>query len=105
MTFVIYEKSTTVTVGGSALRPNASRTYKTMAAALAAITRYANSRGYLETNPQHPKYRYAVADTAYFYSLIEKRVKKVNLMSGAEYTESVNTPFACSLASETYWSS
>ena len=104
MSYVIYEKATTVTVGGSALRPNASRTYKTMAAALAVITRYANSRGYLETNPQHPKYRYAVADTAYFYSSIEQRVKRVNLMSGAEYTESVNTSFACSPASETYWS-
>lgn len=103
MAFVIYEKDTTVTVGGSALRPNASRTYKTMAAALAAITRYANSRGYLETNPNHPKYRYAVADTAYFHTLIEKRVKRKNLMSGEEYSEAVNTPNYCSPASEAYW--
>lgn len=103
MAFVIYEKDTTVTVGGSALRPNASRTYKTMAAALAAITRYANSRGYLETNPNHPKYRYAVADTAYFYTLIEKRVQRTNLLSGEQYYEAANTPLHCSPASESYW--
>ena len=103
MGFGIYEKDTTVTVGGSALRPRDSRVYKTMAAAQAAITRYARSRGYLETDPNHPVYRYAIADTAYFHSLIEKRVKRVNLMSGKEYYEAANTPSYCSPSSEAYW--
>jgi len=31
-------------------------------------------------------------------------VTRINLMSGKEYEESVNTPLCCSPASETYWS-
>lgn len=32
------------------------------------------------------------------------KVTKVNLMTGEEYQEDINTPLCCSPSSETYWS-
>lgn len=46
----------------------------------------------------------AVAELTTYRTLIEKMVKRVNLMSGKEFWESVNTPYYCSPSSETYWS-
>jgi hypothetical protein len=51
-----------------------------------------------------PVFVYGIAESEYFRENIEKTVTRVNLMTGAEYRESVNTPLACSPASETYWS-
>lgn len=38
------------------------------------------------------------------YPFFQKKVKRVNLMTGKEYWEDVNTPYYCSPASEAYWS-
>ncbi len=56
------------------------------------------------TDPNHPIYCYGIAEKEYYFRHIERKVVRVNLMSGVEYEESVNTPLACSPASETYWS-
>ena len=47
---------------------------------------------------------YGITDVDHYYAKIEKMVTRVNLMSGEEYQESINTPLSCSPASETYWS-
>jgi hypothetical protein len=71
--------------------------YATESAAKAARTRILKKTGYDET-------QLAVAELTTYRTLIEQMVKRVNLMSGKEYYESVNTPNYCSPASESYWS-
>lgn len=84
--------------------------YKTMAAARAAITRM--SKAYFKmfaagksdyTMSADPQFIYAVAEIDYYRKNLEKKVERVNLMTGKKYYESVNTPISCSPASETYW--
>jgi hypothetical protein len=49
-------------------------------------------------------YTAAIAEADYYYKNVEKFVTKKNMMSGKEYTESVNTPSYMSPSSESYWS-
>ena len=96
MGYIVYHKaSTAIPV---TLR---NKVYKTHGAAQAWITRL--GKGMIE-DADHPKFNYAIAEVDYYYANIERQVKRKNLMNGAEYTESVNTPLSCSPASETYWS-
>jgi len=44
-----------------------------------------------------------ITDANNFYENVEKMVTRVNLMSGKEYQEKVNTPIHCSPAYETSW--
>lgn len=97
----VYDKDTTQIVKG----------YKTRAAAQAAITRahreYIRTNLYVPGSSAHeadPLFKWAMADSAYFHMFIEKRVVKRNLMTGAEFTQTVNTPLSCDPSSETYWS-
>lgn len=101
--FVVYHKQTTQIVGKD-LRPDHRKVYKSHAAALAAITRAANKAGIMEVDPNHPKFVYGVARKQGFHETIEKKVVKTNMMTGKEYTETVNTPNYMSPASESYWS-
>jgi hypothetical protein len=96
MGYIVYHKaSTAIPV---TLR---NKVYKTHGAAQAWITRL--GKGMIE-DAEHPKFNYAIAEVEYYAKHIERDVTRVNLMTGAEYVESVNTPLACSPASETYWS-
>lgn len=103
MAYVIYRKDTSALV--STLR---DRRYKTESAAKAALTRFnkqwANSRGLLGNEPTAPQFTCAIAHVKYYREHIERSVVKTNLMTGKEYTESVNTPLFMSPSSETYWS-
>ena len=103
MAYVIYRKDTTAIP--AQLRDKA---YKTLPAAKAALTRFntawAKTRGKLGNEPDAPVFTMGIAEVGYYYSNIERTVTRVNMMSGAEYTESVNTSLACSPSSETYWS-
>ena len=80
--------------------------YKTMSAAQAALTRM--QKKYALRNAadaaRGPLYTAAIAEADYYYKNIEKFVKRKNMMSGKEYTESVNTPSYMSPSSESYWS-
>ena len=38
------------------------------------------------------------------FEVHETYVKKINIMSGKEFTERFDTPYYCSPSSETYWS-
>lgn len=104
MGYVIYDKATTRTAG--------KYSYKTHAAAQAAITRWSRiwfRERYTALYPtvdrsEDPVFVYAIAEADHFRKNIEKTVTRVNLMTGKEYEEAANTPLACSPASETYWS-
>jgi hypothetical protein len=108
--YYIYEKSSTYIIGkpdrNGVARPDHRQSYKTMAAAKAAVTRIAKAEGLLETDPNHAVYRYGIAEAAYFHKHVEKKVKRKVLegFGGKEYWEPVNTPSYMSPASESYWS-
>ncbi len=104
MGYIIYRKDTTAIP--AQLR---DKVYKTVPAAKAALTRFntawAQTRGKLGNEPDAPQFTMAIAESEYYAKNIEKTVTRVNMMmSGAEYTESVNTPLFMSPSSETYWS-
>ena len=106
--YYIYEKTSTYIIGKpdryGVARPDHRQSYKTMAAAKAAVTRIAKAEGLLLTDPNHAVYRYGIAEADYFHKHIEKRVAKRNLSTGIVYEETINTPNYMSPASETYWS-
>jgi hypothetical protein len=103
MGYVIYDKTTTCIV---------SKEYKTPAAAQAELTRRSKIWFQEQYKPLYPTvdrsedpvFLLGIAEKEYYFRHIERTVTRVNLMTGAEYRESVNTPLACSPASETYWS-
>ena len=112
MSYVIYEKSSTFIMGPYTVRreviPNHRQSYKTMAAAKAALTRWTKwwqeDIGDLDAPENNPTFRYAIAETEYFHKNIEKQVKKRNLLTDEEFMEPANRPYYCSPSSETYWS-
>jgi len=108
--YYIYEKSSTYIMGKmdqrtGMVRPDHSKSYKTMAAAQAALTRMSKRyRADLLETENDPVFRYGIAEANYFHKTIERKVAKRNLSSGIVYEETVNTPAHMSPASETYWS-
>lgn len=70
-------------------------TWKSYGAAVAFLTRMVRM-GYNAGD-------YSIIDVKLF-SFVDKKVEKVNLMTGKTYTESVNTPNYMSPSSEAYWS-
>jgi hypothetical protein len=111
--FYIYEKSSTYIIGKpdrhGIARPDHRQSYKTMAAAKAALTRLtkawrANALSNYDSLDNDPTFRYAIAETEYFHNNIEKSRTRKSLMSGVEFSEPVNTPAYLSAASESYWS-
>lgn len=98
MAYVIYDNvSTRLAV--------AYKSYKTIGAAKAAITRMQNKIPVSDLNTDRdPVLKYSIAEINHFYSNIEKTVERTNLMTGQTFRESVNTPYYCSPSSESYWS-
>ena len=84
MAFYIYEKSSTYIIGkpdrNGVARPDHRQFYKTMSAAKAGLTRIAKAEGLLKTDPNHADYRYAICECDMFHKLVEKKVKKKNMM-------------------------
>ena len=59
----------------------------------------------LPTDPNFAEFRYAICEADMFHKLVEKQVKKKNMMDPTkEFMEPVNTPGYMSPSSETYWS-
>ena len=98
MSFVIYNKETTQLhtelVSGRAYWP---KHFDTERGAKMVLTRNVNKGKY-------KKDEWAIADLATFKTNIEKTETRINLMSGKEFTQPVNTPLCCDPSSETYWS-
>lgn len=99
MAYVIYHNETTKILGG------AGKSYKTLGAAKAAISRMQNKIPVADMGTDRdPVYIYAIAEINEFYKNIEKTVERTNIMTGQTFRESVNTPSFCSPSSESYWS-
>ena len=99
--YVIYNKETTRLAGGS-MYP---KRFETMRGAKGYLTRISNrdpmDKGIVAIGGRDA---YAIATEETFYTRIEKKVTKKNMMSGKEFTQPVNTPLCCDPSSETYWS-
>ena len=108
--FYVYERSSTLIMGKmdtrtGEVRPDTRKSYKTMAAASAALTKMSKRyRADLLETVNDPQYRFGVAEAAYFHSTIEKTRTVKNMMNGAPLVETVNTPGYMSPRSEAYWS-
>ena len=108
--FYVYEKSSTYIMGKmntrtGEVRPDHRQSYKTMAAAKAALTRMSKRyRADLLETVNDPVFRYAIAEADYFHKSIEKSRTTSNMMSGKPIVEPVNTPNYMSPSSEAYWS-
>jgi len=108
--FYIYEKSSTYIMGKvntrtGEVRPDHRQSYKTMAAAKAALTRMSKRyRADLLETVNDPVFRYGIAEADYFHKSIEKSRTTSNMMSGKPMVEPVNTPNYMSPSSEAYWS-
>ena len=107
--FYIYEKSSTFIMGPYTVRrevrPDHRKSYKTMPAAQAALTRMSKRyRADMLDSVNDPQYRYGIAEANYFHTTIEKSRTVKNMMNGAAIQETVNTPGYMSPRSEAYWS-
>ena len=108
--FYVYEKSSTYIMGKmntrtGEVRPDHRQSYKTMAAAKAALTRMSKRyRADLLETVNDPVFRYGIAEANYFHKSIEKSRTTSNMMSGKPIVEPVNTPNYMSPSSEAYWS-
>ena len=110
--YVIYEESSTLIMGKpymGEMRPDHRKTYKSMSAAKAALTRASKQWWNLlgrngDPTENDPVYRYAIAEKDHFHKRIEAMVAKRNLSTGTVYEEAINTPAHMSPACETYWS-
>lgn len=102
--WVIYDKRTSAMLEIRTRTGNTTKWYYGESAAKAALTRYSKASGLMPTDPAYPLYHYGLAERDYYRKNIERTVTRKNLMTGAEYEESVNTPLSCSPASDSYWS-
>jgi len=109
--YYIYEKSSTLIMGkpdhNGVTRPDHRKSYKTLGAAEAALTRICKAEGLLQTDPNYARYRYAIAASAMFHQNIEKSRIVYSIMDTAKekpITERVNMPSHCSPSSESFWS-
>ena len=103
--YLIYEQHSTRFMSRECKRYYQEAAYKTYAAAQAALTRM--QKKYLKAHVDAaggPLFTAAIAEAEYYSKNIERFVTRKNMMSGKEYTESVNTPNYMSPASEAYWS-
>ena len=108
--FYIYERTSTYIMGKmntrtGEVRPDHRKSYSTMSAAKAALTRMSKRyRADLLETVNDPQYRFGIAEAAYFHKTIEKSRTVKNMMNDADIVETVNTPGYMSPRSEAYWS-
>ena len=95
MSYVIYNKETTLILRERAF---SKEYYATERAAKAALTRFSKK------DPKISRDDFAIADSKDFHENIEKMKTVKNLMSGKPMEIPVNTPNCCNPGSETYWS-
>jgi len=97
MSFVIYNKETTriLLVPARSVGCYTER-WATVGSAKATLTRKEKQ------DPEFNRDEYAIAEAFEFFTNIEKKETKTNLLSGKEFTQGVNTPISCDPSSETY---
>ena len=112
-TYVIYREDTTEIVGFVNYRPyRVTRSYKTMAAARAALTRMSKAaqRDLSTYNiDKDPQFIYAIAEAEHYHNRIERQVTRTGVTPGSgkeiTITMSVNDVGGCTDPfTERYWS-
>jgi 3'-phosphoadenosine 5'-phosphosulfate sulfotransferase len=105
--WIVYNKETTAIHEVRGRNGRVTDQYYGIGAARAAVTRlqrqWMKQQGVLVSNAG-PQADLAIAERDHYYAHIERQVRRVNMMTGAEYWESVNTSRHCSPSSEAYWS-
>lgn len=97
MSYIVYEKSTTIRIDG--LNGGPKRTsFDTERAAKSARTRF------VKANPVYTVEDIGITESSKFYFEIEKKKTVKSLMTGADVEIAANTPWSCNPASEMYWS-
>ena len=90
------------------VRPDHRQSYKTMAAAKAAITRMSKRhRADMLESVNDPVFRYGIAEAGYFHKTIEKKRTVYSIFDedkDSPLVEGVNVPGYMSPRSEAYWS-
>lgn len=86
MTYIVYNIATS----------RIEDTYNNVTVAKRQTTRLNNKAG---------EVKFAFTDAVDYHATKEQFVERTNVMTGLKFMESVNTNWACSPASETYWSS
>lgn len=94
--YVVFHKDTTRYLSRHPKVKTDKCLFASPATAKAALTR--------EVNRGAVKREDFLIDTIGNFVMIEKKETVKNLMSGKEVVQSVNTPWCCNPASETYWS-
>ena len=106
--YYIYELSSTYIMGkpdrNGVTRPDHRKSYKTLGAAEAALTRICKAENLFPSDPNYARFRYGIAASAFFHQNIEKSRTVKSMMNGEKFSQPVNTPAHMSPASETYWS-
>lgn len=95
--YVVYHRETTRYLS-SVTRATDTDLFATQAAAKAALTRAAKKDSKINRDD------FLVAESTEFRKNIEKTEMVTNIMTGALVEQSVNTPWCCSVQSESYWS-
>ncbi len=77
------------------------KTYPTEKGAKIALTRAINDGKKIRGTPAADC---LTTDATTFAKTIDRKVTKINLMSGKPFVDSINTPACCDPSTETYWS-
>jgi len=108
--YYIYEISSTYIMGkpdrNGVTRPDHRKSYKTLGAAEAALTRICKAENLLPSDPNYARFRYGIAASAMFHQNVEKSRTVYSIMDTAKenpITERVNMPSHCSPSSESFW--
>lgn len=103
MTYVIVNTATRCKVAHPRTRKD---TYDTISAAKAAMTRLVtiNMNDYLAGMGRVARIDYEIMEQSAYRAQVPMR-EVINLMTGKPVQEPADTPWTCSVASETYWSS
>ena len=86
--YYIYEKSSTYIMGkpdrNGVTRPDHRKSYKTLGAAEAALTRICKAEGLLKSDPNYARFRYGIAASAMFHQNVEKSRTVYSIMDTAK---------------------
>ena len=100
--FVVYHKDTTRYLKNHPGVKTDKYLFGSMGAAKAAITRAVKETA-LKVQPIVAS-DFLIADSTEFHNSIEKSRPVKNILTGTQVMERINTPWSCSVASETYHS-
>lgn len=98
MSYVVYEKESTIRIDGLNGGPRDKASFASMGAAKVARTRF------LKAQVVYGEADILIAESTEFYASIEKDVHGKSARDGTPVTVKANTPYCCDPRFERYWS-